>query len=379
VSINVTKSERPKKMVGLSGSELTKTIIVGSSKEAARMRELISMVAPTSGSVLILGSTGVGKELVAEAIHRESSRPGKLISINCAAIPAELLESELFGYEKGAFTGADRQRLGRFEQAENGTLFLDEIGDLPLNLQTKLLRVLESRKVQRVGGREDIHLNFRLVCATHQQLSKKVDDGLFREDLFYRLNVFPIEVPCLAERSSDIVEISAALIIHRQMEDPNNNPPVLTETALDALCSHNWPGNVRELRNVIDRAFILFSGKEVSGKNIKENLLHLRVPDAAKSDDQDFLWDEMGSFEGLNTGTDQSEIPEPEAYRSWFEHFEEVDLRRLIRDIEIVLIEAALEKHDGLVSRAAEVLKLRRTTLIEKMKKLMIKRTTEPH
>ena len=366
-------------MVGLSGSELTKTIIVGSSKEAARMRELISMVAPTSGSVLILGSTGVGKELVAEAIHRESSRPGKLISINCAAIPAELLESELFGYEKGAFTGADRQRLGRFEQAENGTLFLDEIGDLPLNLQTKLLRVLESRKVQRVGGREDIQLNFRLVCATHQQLSKKVDDGLFREDLFYRLNVFPIEVPCLAERSSDIVEISAALIIHRQMEDPNNNPPVLTETALDALCSHNWPGNVRELRNVIDRAFILFSGKEVSGKNIKENLLHLRVPDAEKSDDQDFLWDEMGSFEGLNAGTDQSEIPGPEAYRSWFEHFEEVDLRRLIRDIEIVLIEAALEKHEGLVSRAAEVLKLRRTTLIEKMKKLMIKRTTEPH
>jgi sigma-54 dependent transcriptional regulator, flagellar regulatory protein len=188
----------------VNGEEFTKSAIVGSSQAVVRMRQLISMVAPTSGSVLVLGPTGSGKELVAEAIHRESGRRGKLISLNCAAIPSELLESELFGYEKGAFTGADRQRLGRFEQAENGTLFLDEIGDLPLNLQTKLLRVLESRTVQRVGGREDIKLNFRLVCATHQFLDKKVESGAFREDLFYRLNVFPIEVPSLSERSSDL-------------------------------------------------------------------------------------------------------------------------------------------------------------------------------
>ena len=161
----------------LSGEELTRSLIVGSSPSVLRMRQLISLVAPTAGSVLVLGPTGAGKELVAEAIHRESGRRGRLVSLNCAAIPSELLESELFGYEKGAFTGADRQRLGRFEQAENGTLFLDEIGDLPLNLQTKLLRVLESRTVQRIGGREDIKLNFRLVCATHQFLGKKVEAG----------------------------------------------------------------------------------------------------------------------------------------------------------------------------------------------------------
>ena len=360
----------------INGEEFTKSAIVGSSQAVVRMRQLISMVAPTSGSVLVLGPTGSGKELVAEAIHRESGRRGKLISLNCAAIPSELLESELFGYEKGAFTGADRQRLGRFEQAENGTLFLDEIGDLPLNLQTKLLRVLESRTVQRVGGREDIKLNFRLVCATHQFLSKKVETGEFREDLFYRLNVFPIEVPSLAERSSDISEILAALIAARQCEEANIPAPSFDTSAMHALCTHQWPGNVRELRNVIDRAFILFSGREISGRHVQGNLLHMRVPDASQIDDQDVIWQEMGELEGLSDPDSADDLPKPEAYRTWFNHFNDIDLRRLIRDIEVVLIEAALEKHDGLVSRAAEVLKLRRTTLIEKMKKLMIERPT---
>ena len=358
----------------VNGEEFTKSAIVGSSQAVVRMRQLISMVAPTSGSVLVLGPTGSGKELVAEAIHRESGRRGKIISLNCAAIPSELLESELFGYEKGAFTGADRQRLGRFEQAENGTLFLDEIGDLPLNLQTKLLRVLESRTVQRVGGREDIKLNFRLVCATHQFLDKKVESGAFREDLFYRLNVFPIEVPSLSERSSDIAEILTALIAARQCEEIKVTAPNFDPSALHALCTHEWPGNVRELRNVVDRAFILFAGREISGRNVRENLLHMRVPDVSQIDDQDEIWQEMGALEGLAGLEPVSELPQPEAYRTWFEHFDDIDLRRLIRDIEVVLIEAALEKHGGLVSRAAEVLKLRRTTLIEKMKKLMIER-----
>ncbi|MEZ7812996.1 MAG: sigma-54 specific flagellar transcriptional regulator A [Paracoccaceae bacterium] len=363
----------------LTGEHFTKTAIVGSSQAVISMRQLISLVAPTSGSVLVLGPTGAGKELVAEAIHRESRRRGKLISLNCAAIPSELLESELFGYEKGAFTGADRQRLGRFEQAENGTLFLDEIGDLPLNLQTKLLRVLESRTVQRVGGREDIKLNFRLVCATHQFLAKKVEVGDFREDLFYRLNVFPIEVPSLADRSSDIPEILAALAAARQCEDAEIPAPDFDPSALHALCTYDWPGNVRELRNVVDRAFILFAGLDVSGRHVRENLLHMRVPDASQIDDQDVIWQEMDALEGLSDLEPVADLPKPEAYRTWFEHFDDIDLRRLIRDIEVVLIEAALEKHDGLVSRAAEVLKLRRTTLIEKMKKLMIERPTGPN
>ena len=359
----------------LTGEEFTKTAIVGSSPPIVRMRQLISMVASTSGSVLVLGPTGAGKELVAEAIHRESGRRGKLVSLNCAAIPSELLESELFGYEKGAFTGADRQRLGRFEQAENGTLFLDEIGDLPLNLQTKLLRVLESRTVQRVGGREDIKLNFRLVCATHQFLSNKVEAGEFREDLYYRLNVFPIEVPPLADRSSDIPEILTVLSAARRCEDANVDAPSFDTSALHALCTHKWPGNVRELRNVVDRAFILFGGREVTGRHVQENLLHMRVPDASLSDDQDVVWEEMGGLEGLTDFSTDGALPKPEDYRTWFEHFDEIDLRRLIRDIEVVLIEAAIEKYCGSVSRAAEGLKLRRTTLIEKMKKLMIERS----
>ena len=363
----------------LTGEEFTKTAIVGSSPPIVRMRQLISMVASTSGSVLVLGPTGAGKELVAEAIHRESGRRGKLVSLNCAAIPSELLESELFGYEKGAFTGADRQRLGRFEQAENGTLFLDEIGDLPLNLQTKLLRVLESRTVQRVGGREDIKLNFRLVCATHQFLSNKVEAGEFREDLYYRLNVFPIEVPPLADRSSDIPEILTVLSAARRCEDANVEAPSFDTSALHALCTHKWPGNVRELRNVVDRAFILFGGREVTGRHVQENLLHMRVPDASLSDDQDVVWEEMGGLEGLTDFSTDGALPKPEDYRTWFEHFDEIDLRRLIRDIEVVLIEAALEKFGGSVSRAAEALKLRRTTLIEKMKKLMIDRGAGPH
>lgn len=358
----------------LTGEEFTKTAIVGSSPPIVRMRQLISMVASTSGSVLVLGPTGAGKELVAEAIHRESGRRGKLVSLNCAAIPSELLESELFGYEKGAFTGADRQRLGRFEQAENGTLFLDEIGDLPLNLQTKLLRVLESRTVQRVGGREDIKLNFRLVCATHQFLSNKVEAGEFREDLYYRLNVFPIEVPPLADRSSDIPEILTVLSAVRRCEDANVDAPSFDTSALHALCTHKWPGNVRELRNVVDRAFILFGGREITGRHVQENLLHMRVPDASLGDDQDVVWEELGGLEGLTDFSSDGAPPKPEDYRTWFKNFDEIDLRRLVRDIEVVLIEAALEKHDGLVSRAAEVLKLRRTTLIEKMKKLAIER-----
>ena len=358
----------------LTGEEFTKTAIVGSSPPIVRMRQLISMVSSTSGSVLVLGPTGAGKELVAEAIHRESGRRGKLVSLNCAAIPSELLESELFGYEKGAFTGADRQRLGRFEQAENGTLFLDEIGDLPLNLQTKLLRVLESRTVQRVGGREDIKLNFRLVCATHQFLSNKVEAGEFREDLYYRLNVFPIEVPPLADRSSDIPEILTVLSAARRCEDANVDAPSFDTSALHALCTHKWPGNVRELRNVVDRAFILFGGREITGRHVQENLLHMRVPDASLGDDQDVVWEELGGLEGLTDFSSDGAPPKPEDYRTWFKNFDEIDLRRLVRDIEVVLIEAALEKHDGLVSRAAEVLKLRRTTLIEKMKKLAIER-----
>ena len=187
-------------------------IILGNSLVIKEMKKLIEMVSSSNTTVLIQGETGTGKELVAEALHVASGRKGNNISVNCAAIPSELLESELFGHEKGAFTGADRARPGRFEQANDGTIFLDEIGDMPLPLQSKLLRVLESRKIQRVGSSKEVDVNFRLVCATHQDLDKKVEKGEFRADLFYRINVFPIEVPTLSARTVDVPLLILSLI-----------------------------------------------------------------------------------------------------------------------------------------------------------------------
>ena len=179
-------------------------LISGISAPANELKRLMSVVAPTGSSALILGPTGSGKELVAKGIHLASGRKGSLISVNCAAIPTELLESELFGHEKGAFTGADKSRAGRFEQSSGGTLFLDEIGDMPLSLQSKLLRALENKTIQRVGGDKEIKIDLRLICATHQNIEKHVDDGKFRADLYFRINVFPIIVPNLAERIVDL-------------------------------------------------------------------------------------------------------------------------------------------------------------------------------
>jgi sigma-54 specific flagellar transcriptional regulator A len=355
------------------------TPIVGTSPAIQRVQTLIGMVAPSSGTVLVVGPTGAGKELVAQAIHRHSTRKGRIVALNCAAIPSELLESELFGYEKGAFTGAERQRIGRFEQDNGGTLFLDEIGDMPLMLQSKLLRVLETRTMQRVGGRDDIALDFRLVCATHRDLEAKVATGEFRADLYYRLNVFPIDVPSLSERAEDIPQIVAAMIADRLTVEPDSPAPRFDASALKALCACPWPGNVRELRNVIDRAFVLFPGKDIDGRAVRDNLLSLRAPEPrSTADEQADIWDSVANLTGIDPDFAPVQMPDPrlqaDAYRRWFDQHPEIDLRGHIRDIEVCLIEAALEKHDGFVSRAAAALKLRRTTLIEKMKKLMIER-----
>ena len=349
-------------------------IIIGQSAPVRDLKRLIEVVATASTNVLVLGETGTGKELVARALHAASGRTGKLVSVNCAAIPSELLESELFGHEKGAFTGADKARAGRFEMAKGGTLFLDEIGDMPLALQSKLLRALEDRAIQRVGGGEDIAVDFRLICATHQKIEQKVDDGSFRSDLYFRINVFPVQVPTLAERSVDIPIISDAIL--RQLAvNEGIGIPKFDESAWKQLSRYPWPGNIRELRNVLERAALLFPGKIIAGDEVNQNLLRLKVPD--RREEQDALWSASADLAGV-VGTESNgmepSIPHPSHYRDWFNYFDTIDLRRHLRDVEVVLIEAALEKHQGMVSKAAKDLKLQRTTLIEKMKKLLIEK-----
>ena len=348
-------------------------IIIGQSAPIKELKKLITVVAEAPTSVLVLGETGTGKELVARAIHAASGRQGRLVSVNCAAIPAELLESELFGHEKGAFTGADKAREGRVEMAEGGTLFLDEIGDMPLPLQTKLLRVLENRTIQRVGGNDEIEVDFRLVCATHQNIQGRVDEGGFRADLFFRINVFPIQVPTLAERHVDIPLIAEA-ILSQMAGDYTEQLPVMEDTAMTELSRYPWPGNVRELRNVLERALVMFGGQPVTANEVRDNLLRLKAPD--HGEEMDALWEASRGLTGVDLvrETNEPPLPHPAHYADWFSYFDSIDMRRHLQDIEVVLIEAALAKSGGMVSQAAEALKLRRTTLIEKMKKLMIER-----
>jgi sigma-54 dependent transcriptional regulator, flagellar regulatory protein len=337
-------------------------LIVGASTQMQKLKRLIATVAVSDAPVMVLGETGAGKELVAEAVHRASGRSGNLIAVNCAAIPSELLESELFGHEKGAFTGADKQRIGLIEQASGGTLFLDEIGDMPAALQTKLLRVLETRRVQRVGASVAVPVDFRLVTATHRNLEARVVEGSFRADLFYRINVFPILLPSLAERAVDIPAILARMISDRMAENPALDAPHFDQSALRALAAHPWPGNVRELRNVLARAFVLFPGRIVTARHVRDNLLALNLPDA-----EDAPQPEAPSPE-------EHGLPEASSFHDALQQKGDLDIRGYLRDIEVALIEAALDKRDGCVTQAADALRLRRTTLIEKMKKYGIRR-----
>jgi formate hydrogenlyase transcriptional activator len=248
---------------GLRGSGLPK--IIGNTPALRRALRLVRVVAPTNSTVLIQGETGTGKELIAEAIHMCSDRSsGPFVKVNCAAIPSDLLESELFGHERGAYTGAIARGIGRFELAHRGTLVLDEIGDLALELQPKLLRVIQERKFERLGGRATIHSDVRLVCATNRSLTELTEERQFRADLFYRLNVFPIELPPLRERPEDI----RLLARHFAMDyaDSIHKPiTAISEEFMEALERHAWPGNVRELQNFIERSVILSTGAVLNG------------------------------------------------------------------------------------------------------------------
>ena len=309
--------------------------IIGNSPSLQQVLEQVELVAPTDASVLILGETGTGKELIARAIHNASARHGRpFIKVNCAAIPLGLLESELFGHEKGAFTGAIAQRLGRFEMADKGTIFLDEIGDIPLALQPKLLRVLQEREFERVGSCRTQKADVRLVAATHRDISEMVQNEQFRSDLYYRLNVFPVRLPALRERREDIALLVRHFVemLSKRMGKVINDIP---EETLSALASYSWPGNIRELQNVIERAVVLSQGEMLT-----VDLAELKTDDNANCAQED-----RASLDDI------------------LHHAERTHILR------------ALESANGVVAGpngAAARLRIKRSTLLSRMQKLGI-------
>jgi transcriptional regulator with GAF, ATPase, and Fis domain len=237
--------------------------MVAASPTMQEIGRTVERLAQSNVSVLIQGETGTGKELVAKTIHYHSARHGPFVALNCSAIPNELLESELFGYERGAFTGANERRIGKFEAAAGGTLFLDEIGELPLGLQVKLLRVLQERTVERLGGNQPTRVDVRVIAATHRNLEQAVGDGTFREDLFYRLNVFPITIPPLRERIADIPSL-VWTFVDEFSQTFGKKVDAISKESIEALQRYSWPGNVRELRNVIEREMIVATGSTLT-------------------------------------------------------------------------------------------------------------------
>lgn len=344
---------------------------VGASLAMQQLRESISRVAPSEATVLITGETGTGKELVARTIHEQSSRAGKpFVAVNCGAIPGDLLESELFGHEKGAFTGAVHTRQGRFELAEGGTLFLDEIGDMPLMMQVKLLRVLQERCFERVGSNRSIQANIRVIAATHRDLRESINAGNFREDLFFRLNVFPLHAGPLRDRTDDIPALSEHLSDRLERE---GRPGVrLKPCAIRVLQDYDWPGNVRELANLLEHLSVLYPGGDVAAQQLPGHLnrtgysnlpLERRAPESLfeREAQAQIAEPEVPTIEPA--ATDQPYLPE-----------EGVNLREFLEHQEVALIRQSLDKSNGVVARAARLLHVRRTTLVEKMRKYQIMR-----
>ena len=349
-------------VVGQEKSGLTalETSIIGSSPAVRNLREMIRRVARSNASVMLCGPSGSGKELVARAIHDEGVRAAKPFSaINCGAIPADLIESELFGHEKGSFTGAHARRIGHFEASEGGTLFLDEIGDMRFDMQVKLLRVLEDRTIVRVGGSDVRAVDVRVISATHQDLDAAIAEGKFREDLFFRLGVVVLQVPSLASRVEDI----PALIRHFQRQMPADAKCRYDDAAMALLMQHRWPGNVRELRNFVERASVLHGGETLGADDVARLLnptavLPARAPVSAGPAPVPAA--APAAVEDHAAAGPHAKTPAPGR---------PIDLKREIETIELEQIHVALDLADGIISEAARLLTLKRTTLIEKMRK----------
>ena len=335
----------------------------GKSQGIIYVRKLIDQVANSAATVLILGESGTGKEVIARSLHMASNRKDKpFVPINCGAIPAELLESELFGHEKGAFTGALATRQGRFELAEGGTLFLDEIGDMPMPMQVKILRVLQERTFERVGSNKTLSCDVRIIAATHRNLEEEILQKRFREDLYYRLNVFPIEVPALRDRTEDIPILVGDLIA--RLEKDNRGSVSLSPGVIKLLMQHDWPGNVRELANLMERLAIVKPEGLVEETDLPEKFQKYTVPegmvlDLQIVDEKPFITDSFpAQVQGLQQPEEITKIP-PEG----------LDLKQYISDLECNLIQQALDECNGVVAHAAKLLKMRRTTLVEKLRK----------
>jgi sigma-54 specific flagellar transcriptional regulator A len=347
--------------LGHNNNAALEALIIGSSPATCRLREMIRRVARSNASVMLCGPSGSGKELVARAIHDEGVRAGKAFSaINCGAIPGELIESELFGHEKGSFTGAHARRIGHFEASEGGTLFLDEIGDMRFDMQVKLLRVLEDRTIVRVGSSEVKAVDVRVISATHQDLGAAIAEGKFREDLFFRLGVVVLQVPSLASRVEDI----PALVRHFQRQMPADAKCRYDDAAMAVLMQHAWPGNVRELRNFVERASVLHGGEALGADDVAMLLNPTAAlaprpavpssPAAVQIGAEDFAAAPFAS------AAPTAKTPAPGR---------PIDLKREIETIELEQIHVALDLADGIISEAARLLTLKRTTLIEKMRK----------
>ncbi|MEW6417103.1 MAG: sigma-54 dependent transcriptional regulator [Nitrospirota bacterium] len=323
--------------------------LIGDSPRMQQVFEMIEKVADTDSTIFITGKSGTGKELIAKTIHYNSSRSQKpFVPLNCAAIPRDLLESELFGHEKGAFTGAIATRAGRFELAHEGTLFLDEIGELDPSLQAKLLRVLQEMEFERVGGVKTIKVDVRIIAATNKDLEKATKEGKFREDLFYRLNVIPIHIPSLKKRVEDI-PLLIDHFINKFSKRRKREPLKFSSEALDCLLKYRWPGNVRELENLIERLTILVSGNVVKVSDLPEKF-HEET--------------------GIEMVKESYFVKAPDhTFKEFVLPDAGINLNSVLENMERKLIQSALEKTGGIKNKAAELLGLNRTTLIEKLKK----------
>ena len=344
--------------------QVGKHSIIGSSQGIQDVFNIVDKAATSDSTIMIFGESGTGKELIARALHQNSNRGNKpFIAVNCGAIPHELLESELFGYEKGAFTGASQTRIGRLELANEGTVFLDEIGDMPSALQVKLLRVLSENEIDRLGGNKPVKIDVRFITATHRNLEDAIKEGKFREDLYYRLNIIPIVIPPLRDRKSDI-----PLLVHHFLNKCNENqgqhPKTISSEAIELLTNYSWPGNIRELGNFIERMVVLSVGNNISSRDLPEKVLG------------DIPRENLPSIEESEDKLTPSEMLQNGLKKSFFIGLPEggINLKAAVEEFERGLITEALERTNWVKNKAAGLLELNRTTLVEKIKKMNLVR-----